>query len=198
MDSTAKPRRSRARKAAVATDKFIVLVGLMGAGKSNVGKRIASSMGLQFVDTDAEIESAADCTVEEIFEQFGEQYFRKGERRVIRRLFREEQAILATGGGAFMDPQTRKLVRTHGISVWLRADLDLLVKRTARRSNRPLLKRGNRREILRKLIEERHPVYSKADITVDVGEEPAATTAKRVIKAISDYIAAETATQIKT
>ena len=168
--------------------KFIVLVGLMGAGKSNVGKWLSSALSMPFVDTDHEIEAAANSTIEEIFEAFGEQFFRDGERRVLRRLLGGAPTVLATGGGAFMDAQTRKLVKMKGISIWLRADLDLLVKRTSRRTNRPLLKNGEPRTILRKLMSDRNPIYAEADIVVDVGEESAATTSRRVLAALIDYV----------
>lgn len=198
MDTTAKPRHVRARQQPLPANKFIVLVGLMGAGKSNVGKRVASIIGLPFVDTDAEIEAAADSTIEEIFEQFGEKYFRKGERRVIRRLLDQEPAVLATGGGAFMDSQIRTLIHKRGISVWLRADLDLLVKRTGRRDNRPLLKIGDRRNILKKLMEERHPIYEKSDIVVDVRDEGTATTAKRIALAIDEFLSDTVTIRVKS
>ena len=168
--------------------KFIVLVGLMGAGKSNVGKWLSSALSMPFVDTDHEIEAAANSTIEEIFDEFGEQFFRDGERRVLRRLLGGDPAVLATGGGAFMDAQTRILVKKKGISIWLRADLDLLVKRTSRRTNRPLLKNGEPRTILRKLMSDRNPIYAESDIVVDVGEESAATTSRRVLATLIDYV----------
>ena len=168
--------------------KFIVLVGLMGAGKSNVGKWLSSALSMPFVDTDHEIEAAANSTIEEIFDEFGEQFFRDGERRVLRRLLGGDPAVLATGGGAFVDAQTRILVKKKGISIWLRADLDLLVKRTSRRTNRPLLKNGEPRTILRKLMSDRNPIYAESDIVVDVGEESAATTSRRVLATLIDYV----------
>lgn len=168
--------------------KFIVLVGLMGAGKSNVGKWLSSALSMPFVDTDHEIEAAANSTIEEIFDEFGEQFFRDGERRVLRRLLGGDPAVLATGGGAFMNAQTRILVKKKGISIWLRADLDLLVKRTSRRTNRPLLKNGEPRTILRKLMSDRNPIYAESDIVVDVGEESAATTSRRVLATLIDYV----------
>ena len=143
---------------------------------------------MPFVDTDHEIEAAANSTIEEIFDEFGEQFFRDGERRVLRRLLGGDPAVLATGGGAFMDAQTRILVKKKGISIWLRADLDLLVKRTSRRTNRPLLKNGEPRTILRKLMSDRNPIYAESDIVVDVGEESAATTSRRVLATLIDYV----------
>lgn len=145
----------------------IVLVGLMGAGKTSVGTRLASKLGCGFADSDAEIERAADLTIPEIFERHGEDHFRSGERRVISRLLSGTPMVLATGGGAFMDAETRALISKLGIGVWLRADLDLLVQRTAGRSSRPLLKTGNPREILSKLIDLRYPVYAEAPVVVD-------------------------------
>jgi shikimate kinase len=163
----------------------IVLVGLMGAGKSAIGRRLAARLGREFIDADTEIERAAGCTIEEIFQRFGEPAFRDGERRVIARLLEDRQAIiLATGGGAFMDTETRAAVRVHGVSVWLRADLDVLLRRVARRSNRPLLKQGNPQEVLERLMATRYPVYAEADITVDSDDAPAETTVEKTIAAL--------------
>lgn len=172
-------------------DRSIVLVGLMGAGKSAIGNRLAKKLGLPFADADSEIEIAAGCSIEEIFERYGEPAFRDGERRVIHRLLDEEPKVLATGGGAFLDAGTRRLIKQRGISVWLRADLDLLVSRTSRRDNRPLPKRGDPKEILEKLIEERYPVYAEADVTVDVSDEPPDSTTNRVLDAIMDFLDAD-------
>lgn len=145
----------------------VVLVGLMGAGKTSVGQRLAERLGAPFRDSDQEIEAAASMTVAEIFAEHGEPYFRAGERRVIGRLLSEGPQVLATGGGAFMDPETRAVIRDGAVSVWLRADLDTLVQRTAGRSHRPLLNRGNPRETLARLIRERYPVYGEAELVVD-------------------------------
>src|SRR5215468_8121452 len=142
--------------------RAIVLVGLMGAGKSKIGRRLAARLGLPFFDSDPEIEAAAGETIEEIFTNRGEQVFRDGERRVIARLLAQPVHVLATGGGAFMDPATRAVIARRGISLWLRADLDILVARVSRRSNRPLLKSGDPRAILAELIERRYPVYAEA------------------------------------
>ncbi|MCW5749723.1 MAG: shikimate kinase [Alphaproteobacteria bacterium] len=157
---------------APAAERSIVLVGLMGAGKSSVGKRLAARLGLPFVDADQEIEKAAGMTIEDIFDRFGEPHFRDGERRVIRRLLEGPRQVLATGGGAFMDPETRELIRARGRSIWLKAELDTLVRRCAKRQNRPLLKEGDPRAVLERLMEVRHPVYAQADFTVDSGEGP--------------------------
>lgn len=168
--------------------RTVVLVGLMGAGKSSIGRRLAARLGLAFRDADAEVEAAAGCTIEEIFARFGEAAFRDGERRVIRRLLGETPHVLATGGGAFMDPETRGLIRDQGISVWLRADLDVLVARTARRSNRPLLKQGDPREVLARLIAVRHPIYAEADIVIDTDESPQEVMVDRVLDALRRHV----------
>ena len=147
--------------------RAIVLVGLMGAGKTSVGRRLAEKLDLPFVDADHEIEVAAGKTIPEIFADHGEGYFRGGERRVILRLLEGGSKVLATGGGAFMQPETRDVIHRKAISVWLRADLPLLMKRVRRRSNRPLLKSDDPEAVMRRLIDERYPVYAKADITVD-------------------------------
>jgi shikimate kinase len=168
--------------------RTVVLVGLMGAGKSSIGRRLAARLGIPFRDADTEVETAAGCTIDEIFARFGEAAFRDGERRVIRRLLGEAPHVLATGGGAFMDPETRGLIREQGISVWLRADLDVLVARTARRSNRPLLKQGDPRDVLARLIEVRHPVYAEADIVIDTDESPQDVMVDRVLAALRRHI----------
>ncbi|MDX1575058.1 MAG: shikimate kinase [Kiloniellales bacterium] len=167
-----------------------MLVGLMGAGKSSIGRRLGAGLGCPFVDADREIEKAAGCTIEEIFECHGEAAFRDGERRVIARLLGDDRQVLATGGGAFMDPRTRAAIRERAISVWLRADLDLLVRRTGRRNNRPLLKGKDRRVILQDLIEERYPVYAEADVAVDIDDSPPDVTTGRVRAAIEAFLRA--------
>ncbi len=169
--------------------RTIVLIGLMGAGKSCIGRRLAALLGLKFVDADTEIERAAGCTIEEIFERHGEAAFRDGERRVIERLLGQAVQVLATGGGSFMDPKTRAAIHGRAISVWLRADLDLLLKRTGRRNNRPLLKRGDPRAILEGLMAERYPVYGQADIVVDSADGPPEVTVERVRAAVENYLA---------
>lgn len=168
-------------------DRSIVMVGLMGAGKSSIGRRLANRLGVSFVDADAEIEKAAGCTISEIFERFGEAAFRDGERKVIRRLLEGKPQVLSTGGGAFMDEETRALISESGVSVWLRADLDLLVQRCSRRNTRPLLQKGDPREILQQLIDERYPVYATADITVDAGDRDHEDTVDRVIESLRSH-----------
>src|SRR5690349_4501089 len=168
-------------------DRTIVMVGLMGAGKTSIGRRLAQRLGLPFVDADHEIESAAGCTIEEIFERYGEAAFRDGERKIIQRLLERPPHVLATGGGAFIDPETRARIKVAGISVWLKADLDVLVRRVSRRNNRPLLKRGDPRDVLAKLMAQRYPVYAEADICIDSLDAPAETTVDRVIEAIDHH-----------
>lgn len=161
------PQPAADRKTALRLVRPVVLIGLMGAGKTSVGTRLAEMLGAPFSDSDAEIERAAALSVPEIFERYGEAHFRDGERRVIRRLLAEGPQVLATGGGAFMNPETRALIAGRAVSVWLRAGLDLLVQRTQGRTHRPLLNRGKPREVLARLIEERYPVYAQADVQVD-------------------------------
>ncbi|HEX7776328.1 MAG TPA: shikimate kinase [Parvibaculum sp.] len=168
-------------------DRSIVLVGLMGAGKTTVGRRLAQKLGLPFVDADAEIERAAGETIPEIFERHGEAVFRDGERRVIARLLECGTQVLATGGGAFMDETTRAKIAEYGISVWLRADLDVLMRRVVRRSNRPLLKQGDPRRVMERLIAERYPVYAGADVTVDSLEGPHEAVVDDVIAKIDEF-----------
>jgi shikimate kinase len=138
--------------------RSIVLVGLMGAGKSTVGRRLAAALHLPFHDADHEIETAAGCSITDFFERYGEPAFRDGERRIIARLLEGPRHILATGGGAFMDPTTRAIIRARGLSIWLRADLDLLMARVSKRQTRPLLKTGDPRATMSRLMEERYPV----------------------------------------
>jgi shikimate kinase len=176
-----------------AVPRTIVMVGLMGAGKSAIGRRLAQRLGLPFVDADAEIERAAGQTIEEIFATHGEAYFRDGERRVIARLLSEPVHVLSTGGGAFMDPDTRRLIAERGISVWLRAELDVLLRRTARRGNRPLLKDRDPAEVLTKLMEVRYPVYAQADIAVESTDGPPEITVQRAIDALARLLSRETA-----
>jgi len=169
-------------------DRSIVLVGLMGAGKSCIGKRLAQHYGLPFVDADREIEAAAGCSISDIFEVHGEQAFRDGERRVIARLLSNPVHVMATGGGAFMDPQTRGLIKDRAISIWLRAELDQLLKRVGRRNDRPLLKNVDQRTKLSELIDVRYPVYAEADIVVDSADGPPEMTLDRVLDALDTYL----------
>ena len=166
-------------------NRTVVLVGLMGAGKTNIGRRLAARLDLPFFDSDCEIEAAAGETIEEIFRNRGEAVFRDGERRVIARLLDQPTHVLATGGGAFMDPVTRAIIVCRGVSVWLRADIEVLLARVSRRSNRPLLKEGNPRAVLTELIDRRYPVYAETDITIDSGDGPPDLTATRTIAALA-------------
>jgi shikimate kinase len=168
-----------------APSRTVVVVGLMGAGKSKIGRRLAARLSLPFFDSDQEIEAAAGETIEEIFANRGEPVFRHGERRVIARLLTRPVHVLATGGGAFMDPVTRAVIRRRGVSLWLRADLDVLVQRVSRRSDRPLLKAGDPRLILARLIEQRHPIYEEADLTIDSGDGSPEATVTRAIAALA-------------
>ena len=169
----------------------IVLVGLMGSGKTSIGRRLAIRLELPFSDSDDEIEKAADSSIEDIFELLGEESFREGERRVIGRLLDGPPIVLATGGGAFMDPKTRKIIAENGVSIWLKSDLDTLVKRTSKRKNRPLLKNKNHREVLKHLMEVRYPIYQLADIIINSLDVPAEETLYQVIKSLDAHRSAE-------
>jgi shikimate kinase len=166
--------------------RSVVLVGLMGAGKTKIGRRLAARLGLRFFDSDQEIEAAAGETIEEIFANRGERVFREGEGRVIARLLAQPVHVLATGGGAFMHPATRSLIACRGVSLWLRADLDVLVSRVSRRTNRPLLKPGDPKAILAELIDRRHPIYAEADVVVDSGEGSPEATVSRAVAALAE------------
>lgn len=171
-------------------DRSVVLVGLMGAGKSSIGRRLAQKLGVPFVDADTEIERAAGRTIPEIFEDLGEPAFRDGERRVIRRLLTDDPPhVLATGGGAFMAPDTRALIKERGHSIWLNADLDVLFERVSRRSNRPLLKTADPQATLAALMEERSPVYAEADLSVRTARAAIEVTVDMVYKALCQYLA---------
>ena len=148
-------------------NRTVVLVGLMGAGKSTVGRRLADRLGVQFVDSDSEIETAAGMTIPEIFERFDEEYFRNGERRVIARLLTDAPCVLATGGGAFLSDENRKMIGETGISVWIKADLETLWERVKDKSSRPLLNGDDPKGVLTKLLEARYPIYETADIVVN-------------------------------
>jgi shikimate kinase len=169
-------------------DRTIVLVGLMGAGKSCIGKRLANYLRLPFTDADKEIEAAAGCTIADYFARHGEKAFREGERRVIQRLLNGPMQVLATGGGAFMDSGTRALIAERGLSIWLRADLELMVKRVARRNERPLLQNVDPREKLSELIAVRYPIYEEADLTVDSMDGPPEATLSRVVTALTAHV----------
>ncbi len=174
--------------------RTVALVGLMGAGKSAIGRRLAIKLALPFVDADDEIERAAGCTISEFFERFGETEFRNGERRVISRLLDGPPHVLSTGGGAYIDAETRALMREKALTVWLRADLDVLFDRVKRRAHRPLLRQGDPREILGRLMEQRYPIYAEADLTVESTAQPADRTTEQVIEALQRHLSPEPAT----
>ena len=167
--------------------KPIVLVGLMGAGKTSIGRKLAERMRVPFVDADHELEKAAACTITEFFEKFGEKEFRRGEKRVIARLLKSWPCVLATGGGAFMDLETRTMIKNKAVSVWLNADLDTLDARLARRSGRPLLQTKNPRATLQSLMEKRYPIYAEADMIVETSNGSVDMTVDKVYKSIIDY-----------
>lgn len=166
----------------------VVLVGMMGAGKTTVGRRLANRLNRHFLDSDEEIEKAAQMSIPEIFEQRGEPEFRAGETRVIARVLKDGGIVLATGGGAFVNPETRALVKAEAISVWLKAEADILFERVSRRSNRPLLKTANPRATLEKLIEDRYPIYAEADVTVLSRDVPQDVVAGDVVDALLAYL----------
>lgn len=168
--------------------RTIALVGLMGVGKSSVGRRLASALGLPFRDADTEVEAAAGRTIPEIFAEMGEPAFRDGERRVISRLLEGPPHVLATGGGAFMNAETRALIKQRAISVWLKTDLDVLARRIGRKDNRPLIAGKDPMEVLKAQAEVRYPVYAEADITVETGDAAHHVTVGQVIRALSEYL----------
>lgn len=167
--------------------KSVVLVGLMGAGKSTVGRRLAKDIGLEFRDSDLEIQEAAGCSISDIFDIHGEQIFRDLEKRVIKRLLEGEPMVIATGGGAFMQPHLREMIKEGSISVWLRADLEVLVERVSRRNTRPLLEKGDKRTILSELMEKRNPVYAEATLTVDSGDGSHELVVDAIIEQLRSY-----------
>lgn len=164
--------------------RSIVLIGLMGAGKTALGRRLAHRLDLPFVDADSEIEEAAGATIKEIFAEHGEPYFRQGERKVIARLLQEAPQVLSTGGGAYMNEETRANIKARGISIWLKADLRVLMKRVGRRDQRPLLAGDDPEAVMRKLMETRYPIYAQADITVESRDVPHELIVDAVIDAL--------------
>ncbi len=189
-------RRSIAKEAEALRQQLgvhpVVLVGLMGAGKTSVGRRLAEKLGIPFVDADHEIEEAAGKSIAEIFSDHGEAYFREGERRVIQRLIGNGTQVLATGGGAFMNDETRARIQEHGISVWLKASLPLLMKRVAKRQDRPLLKADDPQTVMRNLMEKRYPVYGLADVTVESRDVQHGQMVNDVIRALAQWDGWET------
>jgi shikimate kinase len=168
--------------------RSVVLIGLMGAGKTAVGRRLANRLDLPFIDADSEIEVAAGASISEIFAEHGEAYFRQGERKVIARLLENGPQVLATGGGAYMNPDTRANIKAHGLSVWLKADIKVLMKRVGRRDNRPLLAAGDPEKMMKRLMEERYPIYAEADVTVESRDVPHDVIVGAVIDALADKL----------
>ncbi|CAA2101292.1 MULTISPECIES: shikimate kinase [Methylobacterium] len=185
-DIAADPIEVRLRRALGA--RSIVLVGLMGAGKSTVGRRLATRLGLMFKDADNEIEAAAHLTIPDIFAIYGEPSFREGEERVIARLIREGPLVLATGGGAFMREATRARIAQGGVSVWLKAELDVLMRRVRKRGNRPLLQTDDPEETMRQLMEIRHPVYGSADVMIPSRDVSHDRVVEDVMEALDAYL----------
>jgi shikimate kinase len=188
----AEPKRSdddRSKRLVAALDhRSVVLVGMMGAGKTTVGRRLAARLGLGFVDADTEIEKAAAKTIPEIFAEHGEAYFRDGERRVILRLLAEGPQVLATGGGAYMNPDTRGAIAAKGVSIWLEAEFELLAQRVRRKSNRPLLDNPDPDATLKRLMAERYPVYALADITIRSRDVSHDVIADEIIAALESHL----------
>ena len=174
-----------------APKKTIVLVGIMGAGKSTVGKILADRLGMRFIDADQEIERAAGCTITDFFEKYGEVEFRKGEERVISRILAGEPCVLATGGGAFMSEATRLLIKKIATSVWLRVSFEVLAKRLEKRSDRPLLQTADPQQTLKALIKKRYPIYNDADFIVDVENDGVDITVSKVVECLGDYCYSE-------
>ena len=168
--------------------RTIALVGLMGVGKSSVGRRLASALNLPFRDADAEVEAAAGRSIADIFAALGESAFRDGERRVITRLLEGPPHVLATGGGAYMNPETRALIKDRAISVWLKADLDILARRVGRKDTRPLIAGKDPMDVLQAQAEARYPVYAEADVIVETGDAAHHITVGQVIEALTSYL----------
>ncbi len=175
--------------------RALVMVGMMGAGKSSVGRRLAARLGMPFVDADTEIERAANATISEIFDRHGEAYFRDGERRVIQRLLDGKQKVLATGGGAFVNPETRAAIKAGAISIWLKADREILMSRVKRRSNRPLLKTADPEAVMDRLIEERYPLYAEATIQVQSRDVAHDVVIDDIMAALVDHLGQQAAAE---
>ncbi|HVK79933.1 MAG TPA: shikimate kinase [Verrucomicrobiae bacterium] len=172
----------------IAPPRTVALVGLMGAGKSTIGRRLAHALDLPFADADTEIEHAAGRTIPEIFAQHGEPEFRRGERAVIERLLDRPAHILATGGGAFIDPRTRALMKERAITIWLKAPLDVLMKRVSKRDDRPLLKEDDPRAVMQRLMDARYPIYAEADIIIETVNSPHSAAVASALEALRTYL----------
>lgn len=168
--------------------RALVFVGLMGAGKSVIGKRVATMLHLPFYDSDQEIEKASKMTITELFKIYGESEFRALEQRVILNLIKKSPLVLATGGGAYINQDIRKAIHQNGISIWLKADLDILMQRVSKRKTRPLLQTANPKETMQKLMEQRYPIYAKANLTINTHKESRLTVAKNVIRSVQHYL----------
>nr|WP_273788754.1 shikimate kinase [Bartonella sp. ML70XJBT] len=171
--------------------RALVFVGLMGAGKSVIGKRVATMLDLPFYDSDQEIEKASKMTITELFKIYGESEFRALEQRVILNLIKKSPLILATGGGAYINQNIRKAIHQNAISIWLKADLDILMQRVSKRKTRPLLQTENPKETMQKLMDQRYPIYAKANLTIHTHKESCLTVAKNVIRSIHHYLDTE-------
>ncbi|MBS0271495.1 MAG: shikimate kinase [Proteobacteria bacterium] len=180
--------KSKRYSTSLVLPKTLVLVGMMGAGKSSIGWRIAQKLGVPFHDSDQEVERAAGCSVADIFETWGEKAFRDAERRVIKRLLNSQVQVISTGDGAFVEAESRELIKENAISLWLRADPEILYERVIRRDTRPLLFDGDARQILEEMIERRYPIYAKADLIVESNDDAHEATVERVMEALKDYI----------
>jgi shikimate kinase len=177
--------------AAALGPRNLVFVGLMGAGKTVIGKLVAEALGLSFVDSDLEIERVSTMTIPELFQQYGEAEFRALESRVIERLLKDGPRVISTGGGAYINEDTRRAIARRDIAIWLKADLDTLMARVSRRPNRPLLQNDDPRGTMQRLIEQRYPVYAEADITVESRNERKDVTVRQVLDALGDYLLGE-------
>lgn len=193
MDKATTPKRGPVETAIVDMlgARSIVLVGLMGAGKSSVGKRLATRLALPFADADTAIEQAAGMSIPEIFDRHGETDFRAGERRVIARLLHDGPQVLATGGGAYMNEQTRERIRDQGLSIWLKAEVDVLIRRVRKRGDRPLLRSADPEATLRQLMEVRYPVYAQADIMILSGEVSHETMVEALVAGLAEHLKIE-------
>jgi shikimate kinase len=182
------PGPSEAAIVAALGARSVVLVGMMGAGKSSIGRRLAGRLTIPFADADLEIETAHRMSISDIFSTYGEPYFRAGETRVIARLLESGPQVLATGGGAFMNAETRAAIAAHGISIWLKAEFDVLMRRIRRRQDRPLLKTEDPGETLRSLIDQRYPLYARADLTIQSREVPHEKIVDEIVGALEAFL----------
>ncbi len=174
-------------------DRPVALIGMMGTGKTRLGKMLADALDLPFIDTDQEIEQASGLSIPEIFERFGEPYFREGERRILHRVTTEDPCVIATGGGAILNPDTRNELHEKTVMIWIKAELPVMLTRTGKTDRRPLLKNGDPADILRKLTEERYPLYAGAHLTVDSSGDDSGQTLAAMLKALAQHLDQEKA-----